>query len=59
MAGISYIFSRVNIPMGKLPGDIVIQGKNITCLIPIATSILLSIVLSVILTIISRYFGHK
>ena len=58
-AGISYLASRINIPLGKLPGDILIQGKNITCLIPLATSILLSIVLSVILTIISRFIGHK
>jgi hypothetical protein len=58
-AGISYLASRINIPLGKLPGDILIQGKNITCLIPLATSILLSIILSVILTIISRFIGHK
>ena len=58
-AGISYMASRINIPLGKLPGDFLIQGKNITCLIPLATSILLSIVLSVILTIISRFIGHK
>jgi len=59
LGGITYIASRINIPLGKLPGDFVIQGKNITCIIPLATSIFLSIVLSVILTIISRYMGHK
>jgi hypothetical protein len=59
LGGIAYIASRINIPLGKLPGDFVIQGKNITCIIPLATSIFLSIVLSVILTIISRYMGHK
>ena len=59
LAGIAYIASRINIPLGKLPGDFVIQGKNLTCIIPLATSILLSIILSVILTIISRYMGHK
>jgi hypothetical protein len=59
LGGIAYIGSRINIPLGKLPGDFVIQGKNITCIIPLATSILLSIILSVILTVISRYMGHK
>jgi hypothetical protein len=59
LAGLSYLFYRINIPLGKLPGDFVIQGKNITCLIPLATSILLSIVLSVILTLISRFLGRK
>jgi hypothetical protein len=59
LAGIVYVASRINLPLGKLPGDIMIQGKNITCFIPLATSILLSIILSVILTIISRYMGRK
>jgi len=59
LAGISYGVSRINIPLGKLPGDLVIQGKNLTCILPLATSILLSIVLSVILTLISRFTGHK
>jgi hypothetical protein len=59
LAGISYVSTRINIPLGKLPGDLVIQGKNITCILPLATSILLSIVLSVILTLISRFTGHK
>jgi hypothetical protein len=59
LGGIAYGASRINIPLGKLPGDFVFQGKNITCIIPLATSILLSIVLSIILTLISRYMGHK
>jgi hypothetical protein len=59
LAGISYMASRINIPLGKLPGDLVIQGKNMTCILPLATSILLSIVLSIILTLISRFTGHK
>jgi len=59
LAGLSYVASRINIPLGKLPGDLVIQGKNLTCILPLATSILLSIVLSVILTLISRFTGHK
>jgi len=58
-AGITYVASRINIPLGKLPGDLVFQGKNLTCILPLATSILLSIVLSIILTLISRFTGHK
>ena len=40
--------------LGKLPGDIAIQTKNISCFIPIASSILLSLVLTVVLNIILR-----
>jgi hypothetical protein len=57
--GILYAASRINIPLGKLPGDIVIQGKNMTCFIPLATSIILSILLSLILTLFARFIGRK
>jgi len=35
--------------IGKLPGDIKIEGKNFTFYFPLVTSILLSIIISVIL----------
>ncbi|MBA4406862.1 DUF2905 domain-containing protein [bacterium] len=35
--------------IGKLPGDIIIKGKNFTFYFPIVTSILLSLILSLIL----------
>jgi hypothetical protein len=35
--------------LGKLPGDIVIKGKNFTFYFPIVTSIILSLLLSLIL----------
>jgi hypothetical protein len=59
VGGLFYLASRLNIPLGKLPGDIVIQGKNLTCIIPLATSIILSIVLSLLLTLFSRFVGRK
>ena len=39
---------------GRLPGDIVVQRKNVTFYFPLATSILLSIVVSLIFWIIGR-----
>ncbi|OGO61372.1 MAG: hypothetical protein A2032_00385 [Chloroflexi bacterium RBG_19FT_COMBO_49_13] len=59
IAGVFFLVSRFNLPLGKLPGDFQIQGKGFTILFPLATSILLSIVLTVILAIISRYVGRK
>ena len=47
-------FGRMNIPLGRLPGDIVYRGKNMTFYFPLATSILLSVVLSVVLYFIGR-----
>ena len=48
------LFGRMNIPLGRLPGDIVYRGKNTTFYFPLATSILLSVVLSVVLYVIGR-----
>lgn len=40
--------------IGKLPGDIVIERKNISLYIPITTSIILSIILTLIFWILSK-----
>ncbi len=54
-----YLADRLNLPLGKLPGDFIIQAKGFTCFFPLATSIILSIVLSIILTLVSRFVGRK
>ena len=59
VAGLLYLAERLNLPLGRLPGDFQIQGKGFTCLFPLATSILLSILLTGILTLFSRFIGRK
>ena len=54
IGGVIYIISRLGLPLGQLPGDIRIQGKKLTCVIPLLTSILLSIVLTVLLNPVVR-----
>ena len=46
-----------SLPIGKLPGDIVIERKNFKFYFPIASSILLSILLSLLLYILYRIRG--
>jgi DUF2905 family protein len=48
------LFGRFNVPIGRLPGDVVYRGKNTTFYFPLATSIVLSIILSLILYFFSR-----
>jgi hypothetical protein len=48
------LFGRTNLPVGRLPGDIVYRGKNTIFYFPLTTSILLSVVMSVVLYLISR-----
>lgn len=48
------LLGRTNIPIGRLPGDIVYRGKNTTFYFPLVTSILLSVVLSLIFYVIGK-----
>jgi DUF2905 family protein len=49
------LLGRTNLPLGRLPGDILYRGKHTTFYFPLATSILLSVVLSLVLYLISRF----
>jgi hypothetical protein len=46
--------SRANLPIGRLPGDIVYRGKNTSFYFPIVTCLILSAVLSLIFWIAGR-----
>jgi len=44
--------------VGRLPGDIVVRRGNVTCFVPIVTSLLLSLLLTVLLNILIRLLGR-
>jgi hypothetical protein len=48
------LFGRTNLPLGRLPGDIVYRGKNTIFYFPLATSIVISIVLSVLMYVFGK-----
>lgn len=48
------IVNRFNLPLGRLPGDIVWRGKNTTLYIPWVTCLLLSLLGSLILWLLNR-----
>jgi hypothetical protein len=53
--GLVLIFAgKLNLPIGRLPGDIVYRGKHTTFYFPLMTSILLSIILSLVLYFVNR-----
>lgn len=55
VAGLALVLlGRFNIPLGRLPGDIVYRGKNSTFYFPLVTSILVSVVLSLVMYLIGR-----
>lgn len=43
-----------NLPLGRLPGDIVVRRENFTLYLPITTMIVVSLVLSVLVWILRR-----
>ncbi|MCQ3938877.1 MAG: DUF2905 domain-containing protein [Chloroflexi bacterium] len=52
-----YLAAKFGIPLGRLPGDIRIEGENGSFYFPITTSILISVILTVILNLISRFLN--
>jgi len=50
-----YLAAKFGIPLGRLPGDIRIEGENGGFYFPITSSILVSIILSILLNFISRF----
>lgn len=52
-----FLAAKFGIPLGRLPGDIRIEGENGSFYFPITSSILVSILLTIIFNIISRFLN--
>ncbi len=50
-----YLAAKFGIPLGRLPGDIRIEGKNGSFYFPIVTSILISVVLTILVNLFMRF----
>jgi heme/copper-type cytochrome/quinol oxidase subunit 2 len=45
---------KTNLPVGRLPGDIVYRGKHTIFYFPLATSILISVVLTLVFYVLGK-----
>ena len=45
---------KFNLPLGRLPGDMMIRGKNTTFYFPLTTCILLSVALTLIFWLVGK-----
>jgi Protein of unknown function (DUF2905) len=45
---------KANLPLGRLPGDIVFRGKHSTVYFPIVTCLLLSVLASIVMWLLNR-----
>jgi hypothetical protein len=52
-----YLAAKLGIPLGRLPGDIRIEGENGSFYFPLTSSILVSVILTIVLNLISRFLG--
>lgn len=57
LGGLVWLLSKVPF-LGRLPGDIRIERPGVTCLIPLASSIVISILLTILLNIIVRIINR-
>jgi len=51
-----YLAAKFGIPLGRLPGDIRIEGQNGSFYFPITSSILVSVILTFVINLIMRFF---
>lgn len=49
-----YLAAKFGIPLGRLPGDIRIEGENGSFYFPVTSSILVSVILTVVVNVILR-----
>lgn len=54
LGGLFWLGGKIGLPLGRLPGDIRIEGKNGSFYFPLASSILISVVLTILLNVIIR-----
>jgi hypothetical protein len=51
-----FISARLGFPLGRLPGDIHIEGRNGSFYFPVTSAILVSVVLTILLNLAIRLF---
>jgi hypothetical protein len=57
LGGLTWLLSKTGV-LGQLPGDIRIERNGSTCLIPLASSIIVSILLTIVLNVIVRLINR-
>lgn len=58
VGGLVWLLGRTGLPLGRLPGDIRIEGENVSCYAPIVTMIILSVVLTIVLNVVVRLLNR-
>jgi hypothetical protein len=54
VGGVLLVAGRAGLPLGRLPGDFAVRGKNVQVYFPLGTSILISVVLTLLFYLLSK-----
>jgi len=57
IGGGMFLAAKFGITLGRLPGDIRIEGQNGSFYFPVTSSILVSVILTILMNIISRFLN--
>lgn len=57
IGGGMYLASKFGIPLGRLPGDIRIEGEHGSFYFPVVSSILVSVFLTIIVNLIGKFLS--
>ena len=55
VGAVAMLLGRANLPLGRLPGDLVYRGKHTTFYFPLATSVAVSVVLTIVMYVVGRW----
>ena len=58
IGGLLWALGQADLPLGRLPGDIRIEGERGSCYAPIVTMIILSVALTIVLNIVIRLLNR-
>jgi hypothetical protein len=58
VGGLIWLLGRTGLPLGRLPGDIRIEGEKVSCYAPVVTMIVLSVILTIVLNIVVRLLNR-
>jgi hypothetical protein len=54
VGGLIWLLGKTELPLGRLPGDIRIEGERASCYMPIVSMIILSVILTIVLNLVVR-----
>jgi len=56
VGGVLWLLGRAGVPLGRLPGDVSLEGRGWSLHVPLVTMLLVSVVLTLVANVLLRLF---